>query len=262
MAELGALWVAFTAAGCVLTYLAATCAWPLHDAVVNDLDNALGFDWLAWRGVVLAKPVLAWALRLAYASLLPQIVFSILFFSTTCLTRRSVELFWLAAVTLLPTALVSALCPVLGPFALFGVGDTAYLPDVTVLRAGGPWHFALPTMYGIITMPSYHTVLAVLFTYAFRGTGLVGWGIAGLNAAMLLSIPPIGGHYLADMIAGGAIATLCVLGSRWWPTPGDASDPERLSGNNAFRLKRILSPRRKCSPGVAPGGEVLYGYES
>ena len=61
-------------------------------------------------------------------------------------------------------------------------------------------------MQGIVTMPSYHTVMAVLFTYAFRGTGLIGYGIATLNLVMLLSIPPIGGHYLVDMLAGGALA--------------------------------------------------------
>ena len=61
-------------------------------------------------------------------------------------------------------------------------------------------------MQGIVTMPSYHTVMAVLLTYAFRGTGLVGYGIATLNAVMLISIPPIGGHYLVDVIAGAALA--------------------------------------------------------
>jgi len=55
-------------------------------------------------------------------------------------------------------------------------------------------------------MPSYHTAMAVLFTYAFRRTGLVGYGIATLNVVMLLSIPPIGGHYLVDLLAGGALA--------------------------------------------------------
>jgi hypothetical protein len=49
-------------------------------------------------------------------------------------------------------------------------------------------------------------VLAVLFTYAFRGTGLIGYVIAALNMVMLLAIPPAGGHYLVDVIAGGALA--------------------------------------------------------
>ena len=159
-------------------------------------------------------------LQLAYASLLPQVVLSIAYFPKVGLAARNGELLLLAILTLLPTTFISAFWPVLGPFATFGKGhELAFLPDVLALRAGGPWHFDLATMEGIITMPSYHTVLAVLFTYAFRGTGLVGWGIAGLNALMLLSIPPIGGHYLADIIVGGAIAVLFMLGTRWLPSP-------------------------------------------
>jgi membrane-associated phospholipid phosphatase len=61
-------------------------------------------------------------------------------------------------------------------------------------------------MNGIVQMPSYHTVLVVLFTYAFRGTGLIGYVIAALNIFMLLAIPPVGGHYLVDVLAGGALA--------------------------------------------------------
>ena len=44
--EAGAGWVAFTAAGAVLTYLAAIVSWPLQDAAVNNFDHAIGFDWL------------------------------------------------------------------------------------------------------------------------------------------------------------------------------------------------------------------------
>ena len=58
----------------------------------------------------------------------------------------------------------------------------------------------------VLATPSYHTVLAVLFTYAFRGTGLLGCGIAALNVAMLISIPSIGGHYLVDVLAGAPLA--------------------------------------------------------
>src|SRR5262249_61537620 len=51
-----------------------------------------------------------------------------------------------------------------------------------------------------------HAVWAVLLPRAFRGPGLMGWGIAALNLVLLLSIPPIGGHYLVDVLAGGALA--------------------------------------------------------
>ena len=217
MAEAGAGWVAFTATGAVLTYLAAIVAWPLQDAAVSNFDHAIGFDWPVWRNAVLTRPLLHAVLQLAYASLLPQIVLAIVYFPKVGLAERNGELVLLAMLTLLPTTLISALWPVLGPFATFAAPEGTYLPDLLALRAGGPWHFDLPAMEGIVEMPSYHMVLAVLFTYAFRGTGLVGLGIAGLNALMLLAIPPIGGHYLADMIVGGAIVVLVVPGTRWLP---------------------------------------------
>jgi hypothetical protein len=177
------------------------------------------------------------------------------------LTARNGELLLLAILTLLPTALVAAWWPVLGPFATFGEGhELAFLPDVLALRSGGPWHFDLAAMEGIITMPSYHTVLAVLFTYAFRGTGLIGWGIAGLNAFMLLAIPPIGGHYLADMIVGGAIAVLCMLGTRWLPSlnakvpmhwPG-RSESTTLKPRHAVRSAGLRAAPSPADPSSHP----------
>jgi hypothetical protein len=134
----------------------------------------------------------------------------VFYFPARDLTERGRELFLLAALTLLAAASISALYPVVGPWS-----GAPYMPELLALRAEGPWEFELLRMQGIIQMPSYHTILAILFTYAYRGTGTIGWGIAGLNAIMLPSIPPIGGHYLADMIAGGAIAVLFILGSRW-----------------------------------------------
>jgi hypothetical protein len=216
MAEAVALLCAFTATAVVLTYLAASCAFPLQDMMMERLDRAIGFDWSAWHDAVLNRPILSWSLLVAYASLLPQTILSILYFPATDRSARIGELLLLAGATSAATVLISAIWPTLGPCAAngpsFGAcaanggGDIAYLRDVLALRAGGPWHFELSAMEGIVTMPSYHTVMAVLFTYAFRRTGLVGYGIATLNLVMLLSIPPIGGHYLVDVLAGGALA--------------------------------------------------------
>jgi hypothetical protein len=215
IAESAALWISFTAAGCLLTYLFAACALPPQDVALTNIDHAIGFDWLVWRNAALAWPALHQVLLLAYAGLMPQILLSIMFFPAIGRSERGSELFLFAMLTLLPTALISALCPALGPFATFGGDDAGYLPHLLALRAGGPWQFNLLTMQGIITMPSYHAVLAVLFTHAYRNTGMIGWGIAGLNGLMLLSIAPIGGHYIVDVFSGGAIALLCILGSRW-----------------------------------------------
>ena len=115
---------------------------------------------------------------------MPQIVLSIAYFPKVGLVARNGELLLLAILTLLTTTLISALWPVLGPFAAFGEGhELAFLPDVLMLRAGGPWHFDLAAMEGIITMPSYHTVLAVLLTYAFR---VPAWWVGVSQGSMRL----------------------------------------------------------------------------
>jgi hypothetical protein len=211
MAAAGAAWMAVMSSGVVLSYLAASCALPLQDATIERFDRFIGFDWLDWRDAMLSQPTLGWLLPTAYNSLLPQAALSIIYLCCTDRSARIGELLLLVGVTLAATMLISAICPALGPFAMHGDSNGGYpFTDLLAMRAGGPWNFKLISMQGIVSMPSYHTVLAVLLPYAFRHTGLVGYGITTLNALMLLSIPPIGGHYLADMLAGGALALVAI----------------------------------------------------
>ena len=214
MAQMAALWTTLSGRGAVLTYLAATCALPLQDALLMRWDSALGFSWLGCHDALAGWPLIQLLLSCAYDSLMPQILLSCVLLPALCRTERCVQLILLAAMGLVLTASVSALCPVLGPRAAFGMDDLLYVSHIQALRGSGPWRFDMIGMQGIVTMPSYHTVLAVLFTHAYRGMGKVGWTIAGLNVLMLASIPPIGGHYLVDMAAGSAIGVLCILAAR------------------------------------------------
>lgn len=209
-AEGAALLIAFTASGCVLTYLATTTGRPLQDAALISIDRAIGFDWLNWHQTVLIHPWLYWPLRLAYGSLPLQMMLAVFVLPMAGQSARVGELVVLGVMTLFFTVVISALFPVIGPFGMYGEGHEAWLSDFLALRSGGPWTFDLPAMQGIVAMPSYHTVLAVLLSFTFRRMGWIGWCILGLNALMLPSIPAIGWHYLSDMIAGGAIAAFCV----------------------------------------------------
>jgi PAP2 superfamily len=206
MLEAVAWFISFIATAAVLSYLAASCAFPLQDETMERLDRAIGFDWSAWHHAVLDRPILHRLLLVAYNSLLPQFLLAIIYLSKRDRFARIEELLLLMCATLAPTVLISAIWPTLGPFAAQGGGDDGFVQDLLAMRAAGPWHFDLLALKGIIQMPSYHTVLVVLYTYAFRGTGLIGYVIAALNVFMLLSIPPVGGHYLVDVLAGGALA--------------------------------------------------------
>jgi membrane-associated phospholipid phosphatase len=91
---------------------------------------------------------------------------------------------------------------------------TGYFDVVKTLRAGGPHTFDLEELTGIIKLPSFHAALLIVFVYVHRPPSRSFIPFLTLNALMLLSIPSEGHHYLVDMIAGGTLATLCILAFR------------------------------------------------
>ncbi|WP_407070729.1 phosphatase PAP2 family protein [Paraburkholderia rhynchosiae] len=60
----------------------------------------------------------------------------------------------------------------------------------------------LANAQGVVSLPSFHTALAVLFTYSLRKVPWLRRVAVPLNVIMILSTPTQGGHYLADVIAG------------------------------------------------------------
>jgi hypothetical protein len=210
MAYFGMLWIAFSMAGAILTYMATTPGLPLLDEQFTQMDRLLGFDWLDFYNAVQHRPGLSRLLGLAYGSLLPQIVVAIVYFSTIGRHDRSYELWWTAFVTLAATAALSGLFPAAGTFHHYGLAlDSAVL----ALRDGSVVHFAVREMQGIVTFPSYHAVMAILLTYAYRGTRFFK-AAAVLNGLMLVATPVYGGHYLVDLIGGGVITVLSIWAFR------------------------------------------------
>src|SRR5262245_42583766 len=124
MVEAVAWFFAFVGAAAVLSYLAASCAFPLQDVMMERLDRAIGFDWSAWHDAVLNRPILNRLLLVAYNSLFSQFLLAIVYFSKRDRSARIEELLLLMCATMAPTVLISAIWPTLGPSS-----DVAYLPD-------------------------------------------------------------------------------------------------------------------------------------
>ena len=85
------------------------------------------------------------------------------------------------------------------------MGDIASLSHFEALRDGRLRDIPLREMQGLISIPSLHTVLAVLLVHAMRGTVLLPAFVV-LDAAMIVSTPIDGGHYLVDVLAGALLA--------------------------------------------------------
>jgi membrane-associated phospholipid phosphatase len=115
--------------------------------------------------------------------------------------------------------------PAAGAYAHYG--PTRELFDGFSSNAG-MWHYKTLIMLrtqappldfmkveGLVTFPSYHTVLAIIVSYAFRGFRFIALPAAVLNSIVVISTLPEGGHYLVDVIAGAVIGLAGIVLVRW-----------------------------------------------
>lgn len=209
IAEFLALSVAISLAFTVFCYLAFGSSGALVDKQLLAADRALGFNWLAGFKTVAAHPLLADILRWLYDSLNWQALYVCVLLGLMDRQRALQEMFWLVFVSAVMTNVIAVAIPAYGPFEVFGLASHgSFLPDMIHLKSGQDLTFALSKMTGVISFPSYHTVLALSYAWCLRRTGIVGYLAAAINFVMLFSIPFFGGHYLVDLIAGGCVMLL------------------------------------------------------
>src|SRR5207237_10724371 len=103
-----------------------------------------------------------------------------------------------------------------GPCVEVPACHDAYIEDLVGLRHGSLPSLDIMLLKGVIAFPSFHAVLAVLFTYTHRGSRIFR-PIAAFNALMLLSIPSEGGHYLVDIIGGVVVGGVAILATSVLP---------------------------------------------
>jgi membrane-associated phospholipid phosphatase len=226
LARAGAFTVCWGIAGGTYMYLATSAALPLLDTRLAALDEALGFDWLAFLAFANSSPMVSWALVTAYHSALPQMLALYLLLAFSGRERRLGEFLALMSITWVAVGALMLIVPAAGAYAHFR--PPLELFDGFSANAG-MWHYetlmrlreqAAPVvefsqMVGLVTFPSFHTVLAIITAYSFRGIRFFAWPAAVLNAVVIVSTLPEGGHYLVDVIAGVVIAVIGILLVRW-----------------------------------------------
>ncbi len=210
------LWLIFSVAGAVMTYLAAAQDGAVYDNRLALLDAALGFRWSGWLAFVAAHPLLKSVFAVAYGSLLPQVLFSVFWFSFRRWDHRNAELLTNATLALLLTTAVFFLFPALGPCVGVPACHDAYVEDLVGLRHGSLPSLDMMLLKGVIAFPSFHAALAMLFTYAHRRSPTF-LPMAVFNGLMLLAIPSEGGHYLVDIIGGVAVGGVAILATSVLP---------------------------------------------
>ena len=224
----------FSALGLALSYLVVRHDAPLWDEQLRAADLALGFDWLRWAHGVDGHPTLVAIMRIAYASLIPQIIVLL------CALGFAKRLYDLRAV-MLAAILCGSLCifasslvPALGYPALLHVtgadfqhlnpwAGLVHLHAYEALRQGTLRKLDFATMQGIITFPSYHAGLSSVTLWGFSKVRQPVVRYSGLVLAPLtiVSTPFLGGHYLVDVLAGIGTALVAIAFARsavrWQP---------------------------------------------
>lgn len=208
-----ALLIGFVSATCVLSYLCVSINAPLIESRLIEFDRASGFDWVAVYRWTQAHPHIQNILQLAYASGEWQLFALPLILGLSGKREALSELFFLLVLGSAFLLLISTPFPATSAFIHYSIGDpntAATVSDFAILRDGSLRIIDIAQTQGLVSMPSFHAALAVLFTYSLRQIRWLFSIAVPLNVVMVLSTPTQGGHYLADVVAGLLLSALTI----------------------------------------------------
>ncbi|MBI3435250.1 MAG: phosphatase PAP2 family protein, partial [Proteobacteria bacterium] len=187
------------------------------DRLFDALDRTLGLDWMTWLAWMNANPWPHQFFNAAYLSFSAQATVTVLAlaFSGRLVHLRLFALaFMLAAIACIA---ISALLPAQGVWGFHALSAADYPAIVPATRElhlqtfnglrDGSWRLLLGLgSEGIITFPSLHAALGIIFILALWPVARLRWVALVVNVTMVAATPVDGGHYFTDVLAGIMIA--------------------------------------------------------
>jgi hypothetical protein len=228
--------IAFAAVGAPLSYLAATAGFPLQDALFDTWDRAwLHLDWSSMMQFIASRPNLRLVLLLAYSSFALQTVTTVFALGVTGQLARLRTFIVAFIATTLITIAISAVLPAVGPWVFLDLHpemSNGFLPTSSTswpvflgLRDSTFHTIHGMNSEGIITFPSLHAALGILFAAALARTKGIRWAAFALNGLLLISTPAYGSHYFVDVISGVLIAAVFwIAAARFFRAGANAAD--------------------------------------
>lgn len=191
----------------IFCFLMATLNYPFVDSTLVFIDSIFGINSSAivlWFRTQLS---LTYIFSYIYKTYFYQIPFIILYFSIRREALNLQKFIMQFIIALILTIIISGFLPALGPYVWYNYPPSptlaAALAQLLELRSG---ILDFSQKNGIVSLPSFHTVAALLYMYTFRNENKVIFiSILILNILMIFSCIPIGEHYFTDIL--GAIPT-------------------------------------------------------
>jgi len=171
---------------------------------------ALGLDWPAYcRFIDNLGPVTTRVLEALYDSATSQIMAVALLLGFIGRPKRLAEFMGCLVLTGVVAIVTGAIIPALGAHHAYGMNTTApFVSEIVAAHAGRVDRIDIVHMQGLVTFPSYHTVISIQIIVATWRLRLIGPVMAIINAARLVGVPIFGSHHFIDMIGGGVLAGL------------------------------------------------------
>ena len=210
--------------GFLFSYLVTAWAPPLQDALLARLDERFGFNWLSFLVAINEHPLWAQVLVKSYESTAPLSQFVVVWLSIRGCGERLSEFLALLSLSSLGLAVGMVLLPAAGAFVYFDPAPRlfdnfsasgemwAFLGTFNNLRDGSLTTIDMSSIQGVVSFPSFHTMLGIITTYALRDTRALFIPAVILNGMMIVSTLPVGGHYLVDVLVGILITVAAMYG--------------------------------------------------
>lgn len=205
--------------GAVASYVAMANAGSMTDALLDGGDRFLGFRWTAIRAFVDARPSLLLVLELAYflGLAMPLPIVAILAFKGR--SKRLYDFVAIHGVSLALTVVMAFFFPARAAFDYYRYRDVPengrhYGAIIEGLRSHTLREINLADLGGIITFPSFHATLAVLFIWSLWPFRFLRVPVLLLNISMWAAAVPVGGHYVIDLFGGTMVAIIAIFAIR------------------------------------------------
>ena len=217
-AEYYLIFVAVALMGAVASYPVSALTRGYSDHMLQSIDAALGFDWVAWYRVVAASPTLQFLGTAAYRSIYISPALLLAWFART---GERAQAYWFIATFLVAaiiTLTVFSFMPAVGPLSYLWHGPIGYMPEselwqpdlIPRLRAHTVHIIDLGHLRGLVSAPSFHAAAAVIYAATAWRIPRLRWPLLALNTAMLLSTPVEGTHYFVDILLGMVVACVAI----------------------------------------------------
>jgi hypothetical protein len=218
LSELAIFAIIFSQIMAILIQIAGRSPHPFVDGQLAAIDHSVGFSTVYWVRLIARVWWLRGGLFIAY-NLLPILVFSATlvppFFRDATSSRRFVLGTTVAAIL---TAIMFWWWPAVGPWTVEGYPPIPEQSAVAAILA----HVRSPLPFtadmngaGIVSLPSFHAVLALMAAFALRrirGLRIFAFTLCGLIVVSTIST---GWHYGIDVVAAFAVAAASIAAVSW-----------------------------------------------